>query len=109
MIFLSSTQFLKNVVDNINKYFDKGYEIEKILNMDCGYYIILVLKCNNIYKSTTVSDIPEYKYTLIEEIDNPDRKWVSTSTNDDKNAIIKDSCEPEQNWIRASNEEVKVS
>lgn len=47
----------KDVVEEINGYFDNKYEIEKILDVDGGYYIILVLN-NNV--------IPNYEYTLIE-------------------------------------------
>ena len=86
MIFLSSTQFLKNVVDSINDYFDKGYEIEKILNAECGYYIILVLKCNDSYTYTFARkfDSSEDKCELIEEKYRCGEKWCSTSTQDIK-------------------------
>lgn len=109
MIFLSATEYSETVVDSINTYFNMGWEIEEILNADCGYYFILVSKCNSNYKSATVSDIPaEYKYTLIEEKDNPDSKWFTTST-DNKNAIIEDKYEPGKNWIRASKEDIVCS
>ena len=46
IVFLSSEEYSKDVLDNINECFDKGYEIEQILNAICGYYIILILKDN---------------------------------------------------------------
>ena len=36
-------EYSKDVVDNINGYFDKGYEIENIFNANEGVYILLVL------------------------------------------------------------------
>lgn len=65
LIFLSLKEESKDGVDNINEYFDKGYEIEKILEADCGYYIFLILNnCGNYKYSFDLSD---YKSTLIEE------------------------------------------
>lgn len=76
-------EYSKDVVENINGYFDMGYEIEEILNAEYGYYIIFALRCNNIRKQDSVS-VPEYKYTLIEEKNNPEYNWVSTNTNEEK-------------------------
>lgn len=78
LIFLSLTEESKDGVDNINSYFDKGYEIEKILDADCGYYIFLVLKnCGN-YKYAI--DLADYKTTLIEEVSKKP-EWTTTNTN----------------------------
>ena len=76
MFFLSSVECDKSVVDNINTCFDKGYEIEKILNADCGYYIILLLNGNENYTFKKKYELPN----LIEE---STKKWVTTIT--DKN------------------------
>ena len=81
MFFLSSVECDKNVVDNINTCFDKGYEIEKILNADCGYYIILSLDENENYMFKKKYELPKYNCNnLIEE---GAKKWVTTIT--DKN------------------------
>ena len=81
MFFLSSVECDKNVVDNINTCFDKGYEIEKILNADCGYYIILSLDENENYMFKKKYELPKYNCNnLIEE---STKKWVTTIT--DKN------------------------
>lgn len=72
LVFLSSLEATKEAVDSINSYFDKGYEIEKILDADCGYYIFLVLNDNGKY----LFDFKEVKYPLIEE----KVKWTQTST-----------------------------
>ena len=77
-------EYSKDVVKDINEYFDMGYDIEDILNAKYGYYIILTMRCNSIQKQDSVSDIPEYKYTLIEEKNIPEYKWVSTNTNEEK-------------------------
>lgn len=81
LIFLSLTDESKDGVDNINAYFDKGYEIEKILDADCGYYIFLVLNnCGN-YKYTI--DLEDYKSTLIEEVNLKNKQdWNVTKTTD---------------------------
>ena len=73
-------KYSKDVVDNINGYFDKGYEIENILNANEGVYILLVLK--DKYKYATNSDSSNCSYTLIEE----EKKkgvptWVTSITN----------------------------
>ena len=64
LIYLPN-KYSKDVVDNINGYFDKGYEIENILNANEGVYILLVLK--DKYKYATNSDSSNCSYTLIEE------------------------------------------
>ena len=76
LVFLSSLDATKEAVDSINSYFDKGYEIEEILDADCGYYIFLVLKGNENYKYTHKFDLSDSKYPLIEE----KVKWTQTST-----------------------------
>ena len=76
LVFLSSLEATKEAVDSINSYFDKGYEIEEILDVDCGYYIFLVLKGNENYKYTHKFDLSDSKYPLIEE----KVKWAQTST-----------------------------
>ena len=76
LVFLSSLEATKEAVDSINSYFDKGYEIEEILDADCGYYIFLVLKGNDNYKYTHKFDLSDSKYPLIEE----KVKWTQTST-----------------------------
>jgi hypothetical protein len=75
-------EYSKEMVDAINLYFDKGYELEDIFNADNGYYMLLVLKCNEnyAYKHTSKIDLSDKKNinNLIEE----ERKWVKTSTGD---------------------------
>lgn len=72
-------EYSKDVVDNINGYFDRGYEIEDVFNANDGIYIILVLKGNENYKYT----IPDMKRNLIEEFRvMPDESWCRTSTKD---------------------------
>jgi hypothetical protein len=73
-------EYSKEIVDDINLYFDKGYEIEDIFNADNGYYMLLVLKCNENYSCTHVDKFE--KSNLIEEKYEPIGKWVKTSTND---------------------------
>ena len=77
MVYLPN-EYSKDVVDNINGYFDKGYEIENIFNANEGVYILLVLKD----KYATNSDSSNHSYTLIEE----EKKkgvptWVTSITN----------------------------
>ena len=79
LIYLPN-KYSKDVVDNIKGYFDKGYEIENILNANEGVYILLVLK--DKYKYATNSDSSNCSYTLIEE----EKKkgvptWVTSITN----------------------------
>jgi hypothetical protein len=77
LIFLSSEEYLKDVVDTINEYFDKGYEIEEILDANCGYYFLLVWKGNGNNDYVRKFDLPKNKYNLIEENDD---KWFRTVT-----------------------------
>ena len=78
LVFLSTLEATKEAVDSINSYFDKGYEIEEILDADCGYYIFLVLKGIDDYKY-------KFKYpSLIEEKKDSDKNWIKSSTNDIK-------------------------
>ena len=79
MVYLPN-EYSKDVVDNINGYFDKGYEIENVFNANEGVYILLVLK--DKYKYATNSDSSNCSYTLIEE----EKKkgvptWVTSITN----------------------------
>ena len=79
MVYLPN-EYSKDVVDNINGYFDKGYEIENIFNANEGVYILLVLK--DKYKYATNFDSSNCSYTLIEE----EKKkgvptWVTSITN----------------------------
>lgn len=76
LVFLSSLEATKEAVDSINSYFDRGYEIEEILDADCGYYIFLILKGNENYKYAHKFDLSDSKYPLIEE----KVKWTQTST-----------------------------
>lgn len=67
LVYLPSSHS-KDVVEEINGYFDNEYEIEKTLDVDGGYYIVLVLNDNVIPNNI----IPNYKYnynynSLIEE------------------------------------------
>ena len=83
MVYLPN-EYSKDVVDNINGYFDKGYEIENIFNANEGVYILLVLK--DKYKYATNSDSSNCSYTLIEE----EKKkgvptWATSITNQVKN------------------------
>ena len=73
--------YSKEMVDDINLYFDKGYEIEDILNADNGYYILLILKGNEKYNYTYVDKYE--KCNLIEENNKSIGKWVKTSTMND--------------------------
>ena len=73
-------EYSKEMVDAINLYFDKGYELEDIFNADNGYYMLLVLKCNENYNYTYVDKFE--KSNLIEEKYEPIGKWIKTSTDD---------------------------
>ena len=85
LVFLPAVH-LKEVVDKINSYFEKGYEIEEILNADSGQYLILLLKGEEkcYYKYDKKIDLPTSKYSLIEEKHNSNRMrdWTVTNTND---------------------------
>jgi hypothetical protein len=78
VVFIPSILYSKDtpkcVVESINDYFNKGYDIEYMLNVDYGYYLFLVLKDGeNVYSKKHL------KYDLIEE---NNHKWVKTSTGD---------------------------
>jgi hypothetical protein len=74
-------EYSKDVVDNINGYFDRGYEIEDVFNANEGIYILLVLKGNANDKY--LFDYKEVKYPLIEEKKvMSDESWCRTSTKD---------------------------
>ena len=82
LIYLPN-EYSEDVIKAINEYFDMGYEIEDILNAECGYYFILALRSNSIQKQDSVS-VRDYNFTLIEENSNPEYNWVSTNTNEEK-------------------------
>ena len=75
LVFLPEV-YSKDVVDNINTYFDSGYEIEDKFSGDGGCYFLLVLKGNENYKYAHKFDLSDSKYPLIEE----KVKWTQTST-----------------------------
>ena len=81
LVFLPLT-YSKEVVDIINSYFDKGYEIEDVLYAEEGYYILLILKDDGNYSYKYVSKIypSDSSANLIEENKNPIPTWVKTST-----------------------------
>lgn len=81
LVFLPSI-YNKDIVDGINIYFDKGYVIEDILNADCGYYILLILKGNENYNNTSKYVLSDLKPNLIEE---NNQKWIKTNTADINN------------------------
>lgn len=90
LIYLPS-KYSKDIVDNINRYFDKGYDIEGILDADAGCYLVLILNNNGNYKYTGVKklDLPYDKLKLIEENINYTsaefpQHWTSTNTEDIK-------------------------
>lgn len=89
LVFLPSVHS-KEVVDDINLFFNKGYEIEDILNADDGYYIILVLKGEEkyFYKFDKNIDLPKGvnsgNYNLIEEKQNIKQDWTVTNTKEVK-------------------------
>ena len=74
--------YSKEIVQNINIFFEKGYEIEDILNAEDGYYLILIFKGseNYAYVNTSKVDLSNKKNinNLIEE----EQRWVKTSTGD---------------------------
>jgi hypothetical protein len=88
---LPSTYYSKDIVDNINSYFDKGYDIEGILDADTGFYLVLILNNNEEYKYTGLKklDLPYDKLKLIEDNINYTsaefpQHWTSTNTEDIK-------------------------
>lgn len=91
LVYLPSTYYSKDIVDNINSYFDKGYNIEGILDADTGFYLVLILDNNEEYKYTGLKklDLPYDKLKLIEEkisytSDEFSQHWTSTNTEDIK-------------------------
>ena len=91
LVYLPSTYYSKDIVDNINSYFDKGYDIEGILDADTGFYLVLILNNNEEYKYTGLKklDLPYDKLKLIEENINYTsaefpHHWTSTNTEDVK-------------------------
>lgn len=81
LVFLPSA-YSKEVVENINGYFNSGYVIEDILNADNGYYVFLYLKNDKSYAYKCVKnfDTSNDKCELIEE----GQIWVSSNTQDIK-------------------------
>jgi hypothetical protein len=73
-------EYSKDIVDNINVYFDNGYEIEDVFNANEGIYILLVLKGNHKYVKNC-----DYPLTLIEENKDVLQTWVTSNTNQVKN------------------------
>ena len=91
LVYLPSTYYSKDIVDNINSYFDKGYNIEGILDADTGFYLVLILNNNEEYKYTGLKklDLSYDKLKLIEENINYTsyefpQHWNSTNTEDIK-------------------------
>ena len=86
LVFLPST-YSKEVVESINGYFDKGYEIEDILDAENGCYLLLILASTECYayKYAKKFDSSEDTCMLIEEQHyDRDRGWYTTSTQDTK-------------------------
>ena len=91
LVYLPSTYHSKDIVDDINSYFDKGYNIEGILEAETGFYLVLILNNNEEYKYTGLKklDLPYDKLKLIEEnisytsAEFP-QHWTSTNTEDIK-------------------------
>jgi hypothetical protein len=93
LVYLPSTYYSKDIVDDINSYFDKGYNIEGILDADTGFYLVLILDNNEEYKYTGLKKLDSYfpydKLKLIEENINYTsaefpQHWTSTNTEDIK-------------------------
>jgi hypothetical protein len=91
LVYLPSTYHSKDIVDDINSYFDKGYSIEGILEAETGFYLVLILDKNEVYKYTGLKklDLPYDKLKLIEENINYTsaefpQHWTSTNTEDIK-------------------------
>ena len=86
LVFLPSV-YSKEVVEGINEYFDKGYEIEDILDAENGCYLLLILANNGCcaYKYAKKFDSSEDTCMLIEEQHyDRDQSWHTTSTQDVK-------------------------
>ena len=75
-------EYSKEMVDAINLYFDKGYEIEDILNADNGYYLILILKGSENYAYVNASKIDLSDKKNINNLIEEEQRWVKTSTGD---------------------------
>ena len=94
LVYLPSTYHSKDIVDDINSYFDKGYNIEGILEAETGFYLVLILDNNEEYKYTGLKKLDSYfpynKLKLIEEnisftsAEFPQHHWTSTNTEDIK-------------------------
>ena len=94
LVYLPSTYHSKDIVDDINSYFDKGYNIEGILEAETGFYLVLILDNNEEYKYTGLKKLDSYfpydKLKLIEEnisftsSEFPQHHWTSTNTEDIK-------------------------
>ena len=73
-------EYSKDIVDNINGYFDRGYEIEDVFNANEGIYILLVLKGNHKYVKDF--DLSDCRYPLLIEENKEDlQTWVTSNTN----------------------------
>lgn len=89
LIYLPS-KYSKDIVDSINDYFDKGYDIEGILDADAGCYMVLILNNNEEYNYTGVKkfDLPYNRLKLIEENATYTRHfpqhWINSNTEDIK-------------------------
>lgn len=79
LVFLPA-KYSKEMVENINNYFDKGYEIEDKISADDGYYFLLVLNINKNYDFLGQKYPSFEKCTLLEE--KYDKTWTSTNTQD---------------------------
>ncbi len=77
LIFLPE-EYSKEVVDNINVYFDRGYEIEDIIGAKYGQYILLVLKSNTSGSYLGYSIIEEGNESYNKDYKN----WITDSTKD---------------------------
>ena len=69
----------EEIVNGINEYLGKGYEIEDIIDANDGYYILLALKGNGSCKNVGKYILPNSDKNLIEE---SNEKWIKTSTLD---------------------------
>ncbi len=85
LVYLPSTYYSKDIVDDINSYFDKGYDIEGVLDADSGFYLVLILNNNEEYKYAGLKPYNNI-FNLIEENRTGSFKqdWISTHTQDIK-------------------------
>jgi hypothetical protein len=73
--------YSKEIVENINTYFfDKGYEIEDVLDAEGGYYIIFILKDDDNHQYMKKYILSDLKQNLIEE---NNQKWIKSTTSSD--------------------------